>query len=126
MLLLTTFFVSFLSSTRKVYIFALSPTNSVMIASLFSYFKPRTFLLLFHNVTHVVALDEINKTVRISVYYFTFFAIQHIIVMKFIQTCLGYVEDTNINWFVELHPELMHSYRNQILRKDTTTGNLIL
>jgi len=39
------------------------------------------------------------------------------------QTCLvWYVEDaqTYINWFVELHLELTHFYRNQILRKNTT------
>jgi len=43
--------------------------------------------------------------------------------MKFIQTCLGYVEDahTPVDWFVELHLELTHFYRNQNLRKDATT-----
>jgi len=44
---------------------------------------------------YIIALDEINETIRISIHDFTFLAIhrQHIIMMKFIQTCLGYVED---------------------------------
>jgi len=46
-----------------------------------------------------------------------------VVVMKFIQTCLGYVEDarTHVDCFFELHLELMHFYCNQILRKDAST-----
>jgi len=53
----------------------------------------------FHNVIYIVTFDEINKTVR--VHYFTFLVIhrQHIIVIKFVQTYLGYVKDahTHVN-----------------------------
>jgi len=43
--------------------------------------------------------------------------------MKFIQTCLEYVEDVHIHVdrFVKLHLEFMHFYCYQIFRKDTST-----
>jgi len=108
-----TFFVFFLPSMRKAYIFVLSLTKSVMIAPLFSSFiKSGTFLLVsgmpitryrsrnrsyllmsFHDFEHTVTLNMVNETIRINVHDFTFFVI-HVVVIKFVQTCLGHVEAT--------------------------------
>jgi len=108
------FFVSFLSSTRKIYIFALNP-NLIIIAPLFSSFiKPSTFFIngiplriidrvitsvesinvTLHDLIHILALNIVNEIVQ-STYITLHFMRYHILVMKFIQTYLGYVENAH-------------------------------
>ena len=93
-----TFLVSFLSSLTA-YIFALSSTNSIIIAPLFSFFiRPGTFLfargihvvcriiacvessdIAFHILVNIVAFYMLNETVRVGVHDLTFIAIHRYI-----------------------------------------------
>jgi len=135
--------MSFLPSTLTAYIFALNPTNSVIIAPLFSSFiRPDTFLfargihvvcriiarvessdIVFHILINIVAFYMINEIVRIGAHDLAFIAIHrwHVLVVKFIQTDFRYVEyaHTAVNRLVKLYLEFAHFDGDQIFRKDT-------
>ena len=141
-ILYTFHLLSFLPSTLTAYIFALSPTNSVIIAPLFSSFiRPGTFLfargipytlsgiiarvessdIAFHILVNIIAFYMINETICVEVHDFAFIAIHqwHVLVVKFVQADFRYVEyaHTHVNRLVELYLEFVHFDGDQIFRK---------
>jgi len=137
-----TFFIFFFPSIRKIYIFTLCPTNLVIMASLFSSFiKPGIFLFVsgisyvldsvivrikstyntFHDIVNIVTFYVIYEAISIDIHNFGFFAKQrcHVLVVKFVQTRLGYVEyaHTHVYEFIELHLKFMHFYLTRFFEK---------